>query len=101
MPSIVYIKKKTPLELITPAEGNPWIPSPTDLLLLLLWTASVVWWSEFLATERRCIVFPVRYEQNLYMRMKVDRIYGLVVRVPGYRSRGPGSIPGANRFSEK
>jgi hypothetical protein len=26
---------------------------------------------------------------------------GLVVRVPGYRSRGPGSIPGAIRFSEK
>jgi hypothetical protein len=30
-----------------------------------------------------------------------DRLCGLVVRVPGYRSRGPGSIPGANRFSEK
>jgi hypothetical protein len=30
-----------------------------------------------------------------------DRLYGLVVRVPGYRSRGPGSIPGAIRFSEK
>jgi hypothetical protein len=26
---------------------------------------------------------------------------GLVVRVSGYRSRGPGSIPGATRFSEK
>jgi hypothetical protein len=26
---------------------------------------------------------------------------GLVVRVPGYRSRGPDSIPGAARFSEK
>jgi hypothetical protein len=25
----------------------------------------------------------------------------LVVRVSGYRSRGPGSIPGATRFSEK
>jgi hypothetical protein len=24
-------------------------------------------WSEFLATERRCIVFPVRYKLNLYM----------------------------------
>jgi hypothetical protein len=29
------------------------------------------------------------------------RIRGLVVRVPGYRSRGPGSIRGATRFSEK
>jgi hypothetical protein len=27
--------------------------------------------------------------------------YGIVVTVPGYRSRGPGSIPGATRFSEK
>jgi hypothetical protein len=31
----------------------------------------------------------------------VDRLCGLLVRVPGYRSRGPGSIPGATRFSEK
>jgi hypothetical protein len=28
----------------------------------------------------------------------VDRLCGLVVRVPGYRSKGPGSIPGATRF---
>jgi hypothetical protein len=27
----------------------------------------VVYWSEFLAIERRCIVFLVRYELNLYM----------------------------------
>jgi hypothetical protein len=26
-----------------------------------------------------------------------DRLCGLVVRVPGYRSNGPGSIPGATR----
>jgi hypothetical protein len=25
---------------------------------------------------------------------KLDRLCGLVARVPGYRSRGPGSIPG-------
>jgi hypothetical protein len=29
-----------------------------------------------------------------------DRLCGLVVKVPGYRSRGPGSVPGAARFSE-
>jgi hypothetical protein len=29
-----------------------------------------------------------------------DRLCGLVVRVTGYRSRGLGSIPVANRFSE-
>jgi hypothetical protein len=32
--------------------------------------------------------FPVLY---------VDRLYGLVVRVLGYRSGGPGSIPGTIR----
>jgi hypothetical protein len=30
-----------------------------------------------------------------------DRLCGLVVRVPAYRPRGPGSIPGATRLSEK
>jgi hypothetical protein len=30
-----------------------------------------------------------------------SRLCGLMVRVPGYRSRDPGSIPGATRFSEK
>jgi hypothetical protein len=30
-----------------------------------------------------------------------DRLRGLVVRVLGYRSGGPGSIPGTTRFSEK
>jgi hypothetical protein len=31
----------------------------------------------------------------------VGRLCGLAVRVPGYRSIGPGSIPGATRFYEK
>jgi hypothetical protein len=31
----------------------------------------------------------------------VGRLCGLVVRVPGYTSGGPGSIPDATRFSEK
>jgi hypothetical protein len=62
----------------------------------------VVQWSVFLATERRCIVFPVRYELNSYVtNKKVHRLYYLVVRVPGYRYRSPGSIPGATIFSEK
>jgi hypothetical protein len=30
-----------------------------------------------------------------------DRLCGLVVRVPDNRSRGPGSIPSATRFSEQ
>jgi hypothetical protein len=47
-------------------------------------------------------VFPVRYELNVYvMEKNVDRLCGLVVRVPGYRSRGPGFNSLATRFSEK
>jgi hypothetical protein len=36
----------------------------------------------------------------LYLYMST-RLCGLVARAPGYRSRGPRSIPGATRFSEK
>jgi hypothetical protein len=32
---------------------------------------------------------------------EVDRLCGLVVRVLGYRSGGPGLIPDTTRFSEK
>jgi hypothetical protein len=35
------------------------------------------------------------------LRYHSHRLCGLVVRVLGYRSRGPGSIPGVTRFSEK
>jgi hypothetical protein len=38
---------------------------------------------------------------NFTRRLPVDRLCVLVVRVPGCRSRDPGSIPGAMRFSEK
>jgi hypothetical protein len=66
--------------------------------VIISMTASVLYWLEFLATERRCIVFPVRYELNLYMLCKgKDRLCGLVVRVLGYRSGGPGSIPGTTK----
>jgi hypothetical protein len=32
---------------------------------------------------------------------RAERLCGPVVRVPDYRSRGPGSIPDATRFYEK
>jgi hypothetical protein len=38
--------------------------------------------------------------QILWGMWAVDRLCGLAVRVPGYRSRGPCSIPGTIRFSE-
>jgi hypothetical protein len=33
----------------------------------------------------------------MFIKADYDRLYGLVVRVPGYRSGGPVSIPGATR----
>jgi hypothetical protein len=38
----------------------------------------------------------IRYVINSW-RYKTDRFCGLVVRVLGYRSGGPGSIPGTTR----
>jgi hypothetical protein len=44
----------------------------------------------------------VAYETFIPVFTLQDGLYGLVVRVvPGYRSRGPGLIPGATKFSEK
>jgi hypothetical protein len=37
----------------------------------------------------------------VFASLVIDRLSGLVVRVPGDRSRGPDLIPGATRFSEK
>jgi hypothetical protein len=36
-----------------------------------------------------------------YYLERNDHHFRLVITVPGYRSRGPGSIRGATRFSEK
>jgi hypothetical protein len=41
------------------------------------------------------------YEVRTEFIYVVDRLRGLVVRVSGYRSKDPGSIPGATTFSEK
>jgi hypothetical protein len=38
---------------------------------------------------------------KITVHLKDNYLCGLVVRVPGYRSRGPGLIPGAIRFSDK
>jgi hypothetical protein len=46
------------------------------------------------STRRRFLI-------NRTIETKLDRLCGLVVRVPGYRSGGPGSIPDATTFPEK
>jgi hypothetical protein len=47
-----------------------------------------------------------RFPKYFFLKFVLDiaelyRLCGLVVRVLGYRSGGPGSIPGTTRFSEK
>jgi hypothetical protein len=37
----------------------------------------------------------------MVMHLFDDRLCGLMGRVPGYRSRGPGLISGTTRFSDK
>jgi hypothetical protein len=54
-----------------------------------------------LPENKRPNLKPIQnYRQNYsFVYFEVD--CGLVFRVPGYRSKGPGSISGATRFTEK
>jgi hypothetical protein len=45
-------------------------------------------------------LFPDSKPLDIYI-INYDRLCDPVVRVPGYRSRGLGSIPGSTRFYEK
>jgi hypothetical protein len=49
-----------------------------------------------------CILSGIYFCNNIIIgNFLQDHLCGLVVRVPGYSSRGPGSIHAATRFSEK
>jgi hypothetical protein len=50
-------------------------------------------WTNF----EKIIFLKILYEVD----SSEDRVCGLVVRVPGYRSRVPVPVPGATRLSEK
>jgi hypothetical protein len=72
-----------------------------------------VWKGGLKGCSQRAVLFPRMFPQqttcmksrlslkhNLllyYINRPLDRLCGLVVRVLGYRSGGPGSIPGTNR----
>jgi hypothetical protein len=47
----------------------------------------------------KSIQFKSNQSINTASQAQSDRLCGLVVRIPGYTSRGPGSIPGATKFS--
>jgi hypothetical protein len=55
--------------------------------------------SQTLREEQELTVFENRLLRRIFepRRDEVDRLCGLVVRVLGYRSGGPGSIPGTTR----
>jgi hypothetical protein len=55
---------------------------------------SEMWWESELPVCMYEWMNVVYYFKNL---CRTDRLCGLVVRVLGYRSGGPGSIPGTNR----
>jgi hypothetical protein len=55
----------------------------------------------FLSFDGYKIVLIITCYFNILAELYKGRLYGLVIRFPGYRSRGLGSIPGATRFSEK
>jgi hypothetical protein len=46
------------------------------------------------------VLVQIANKMGLEVTASSDRFCGLVVRVPDYRSRGPGPIPGASTFSE-
>jgi hypothetical protein len=53
-------------------------------------------------TSSVCCNLFVRFVYNLLgYNLVNDRLCGQEDRVPGYRCRGPGSIPSAIRFSER
>jgi hypothetical protein len=66
---------------------------------------SVLSWGTMLQAWRSRVRDPMRSMDFLFFfnlrnpSNRTDRLCGLVVRVLGYRSGGPGSIPGTTRFS--
>jgi hypothetical protein len=48
------------------------------------------------------LILLKRNSNKIYkIKEKATQFSGIVVRVPGYKSRSPGSSPGATRFSEE
>jgi hypothetical protein len=62
-----------------------------------------IWWTVFHLVHGNVSVRKlwntVTFSEDI--TKKLDRPCGLLVRVPGYRFRGPGFILGTSRFSEK
>jgi hypothetical protein len=75
--------------------SQPYRPPRPVTGIALLYVTIVLVLNVTASFKRATFVF---YEQSWQF---LDRLCGLVARIPGYRSRGPGSIPEATGFSEK
>jgi hypothetical protein len=64
----------------------------------LLWSSGQSSWLQ--NGDVLCFLWGTNWIYICYVE-EVERLRGLVVRVPSYKSRSPRSIPGATRFSEK
>jgi hypothetical protein len=73
----------------------------TDLIQWAGWTASPETTCTTSSYDYPIFIKQKLAEKKVHMSVNPDRLCGLVVRVLGYRSGGPGSIPGTTRFSEK
>jgi hypothetical protein len=80
------------------AAAKGWMYSWKFVAVLMMWVRRYGTWNWVTSWNKTSIKDYQNKKQSL---MCVDRLCGLVVRVPGYISRGPGSILGATRFSEK
>jgi hypothetical protein len=81
------------LETVTAVDGNNF-EKKFSVKIIFLFPNNVSSYSK--NVKDNCTKFyKIKYELIFY------RFCGPVVRVPGCRSRGPGSIPDATRFSEK
>jgi hypothetical protein len=69
---------------------NVWVYISTTPSVIIPW---------YLIKHKDIFILIVFHKAGVLLTF--DHLCGLVGRVPGYRSRGPGSIPGTTRFPEK
>jgi hypothetical protein len=93
----------TVLQQKTKADEKECIPLESCTFNINFWTetSSQISIHKSLTFGILCIVSPYMYISFLLTVTKRDRLCRLIVGVPGYRSRGPISILGSTRFSEK
>jgi hypothetical protein len=70
-------------------------------LTRISWNPNMHVISEAVRSSMNISGLSIEFSSSAYLRSHKSVLVLSRVRVPGCRSRGPGSIPGASRFSEK